>query len=94
MLIPLKVETVIECLSHESNEWDSLATQYSSKEDVALAGLPYETISEIYSKGVFKISQPVPIDHMVEISKSMGIDAEQYRHCDYQVAIAAIVSSH
>ena len=41
MLIPLKVETVVECLSHESNEWDSLATQYSSKEDVALAGLPY-----------------------------------------------------
>ena len=44
MLIPLKVETVIECLSHDSIEWDSLATQYSSKEDVALAGLSNETI--------------------------------------------------
>ena len=34
------------------------------------------------------------MDHMVEISKSLGNDAEQYRHCNYQVAIAAIVSSH
>ena len=31
---------------------------------------------------------------MVDLSKSMSIDAEQYRHCDYQVAIAASVASH
>lgn len=94
MLIPLKVETVKECLSHDSNEWDSLASQYSSKEDTSLAGLTIEKVTEIYNQGVIKATQPVPMSHMVEISKSMGIDAEQYRHCDYQVAIAAIVASH
>ena len=49
MLISLKLETIVECLRHDSSEWDTLATQYSSKEDVGLAGLSNEKILEIYN---------------------------------------------
>ena len=94
MLVPLKVETIIECLNHDSSEWDTLATQYSNKEDFTEVRLSNDKVKEIYDKSIIKATQLVTFDHMVEISKSMGIDAEQYRHCNYQVAIAASVASH
>jgi hypothetical protein len=58
-MIPLKVETVIECLNHDSNEWDALASQYSSKEDVSLERLSNDKIIEIYNHFIIKATKPV-----------------------------------
>jgi flagellar biosynthesis GTPase FlhF len=92
-LAPLSQETIIAVLQEDSNMWETLANQSSSKEKLIQDKLNSEQVRAFYTSEVSKYVDAVPLDEMYEISLQMAQDCEDYWHCEFQAAIAGIIVS-
>ena len=86
--------TINECLGSASHEWEAKVREFDSKEDQGLATLKLEQIEQLHASMTVGIENPVTLDTMISISTDMASEIEEYRHCSYQAAVAAVVASH
>lgn len=51
-------------------------------------------MTEFYKKEISALGNSVSLDEVIDLSKSISEEVKEYRHSDWQSAIAAIVLSH
>ncbi len=79
----LQSNSIIECLSSPVSQWDRNSTQLVEKEDEPDSKLSEEKINEMYNKMIQGIDAPVPLEVMLDISTTVSLEVDQYRHCPY-----------
>jgi hypothetical protein len=80
-------------LSQDSSKWEQLASQNNSIVDQDSKKVSEEKIKELYSTHTKDANHPASFEHLVDISKSISENSDQYHHCEYQALIAAITIS-
>lgn len=76
-------ETIIKCLSQPSQDWEKMVNQYSNLKEIETTDDHLDKIKELYTKTVVNVANPVSIEEMMEISKTISDAGESYRHNDY-----------
>ncbi len=82
-LTHLSSNSIIECLSSPVSQWDRNSNQLVEKEDEPDSKLSDEKITEMYNKMIQGIDAPVPLEVMLDISNTVSLEVDQYRHCPY-----------
>ena len=92
-LVPLESQTIRTCLQAEPDKWETLAMQSSEREELKDSHLTSEQVKEFYEKETAQLPDKVPLEDLHQLSRRVSDEVQEYRHCDYQAAIAAIALS-
>ena len=67
--------------------------QSSEREELKDYHLTSEQVKEFYEKETAQMQEKVPLEDLLQLSRRVSDEVQEYRHCDYQAAIAAIAFS-
>ena len=93
-LAPLQSETIKSVLSANSLQWETLATQNTWKEEVKDEELSEASVIAFYAERTKGVENHVPLNTMLELSRTLSIDVPDYRHNMLQASIAGVVLSN
>jgi superfamily II DNA or RNA helicase len=89
----MKTESIEMCLLEDSSKWEQTAAQFTSFEESKETSMTAEQVSSFYDDETRGLNDVVPLDEMMNISKEMSIEVDDYRHSNFQAAIAGIAAS-
>ena len=92
-LVPLQSETIRTCLQAEPDKWETLALQNSEKEELKDSHMTTEQVQTFYEQQTTGLEEKVPLEDLINLSRRVSDEVPEYRHSDYQAAIAAIAIS-
>ena len=67
--------------------------QSSEREELKDSHLTSDQVKEFYEKETAQLPDKVPLEDLLQLSRRVSDEVQEYRHCDYQAAIAAIALS-
>ena len=82
-LAMMGTETILACLSEDSAQWEALTQKQASKEDRAEAQLKTEAVVGFFQDMTQGLQEVVPLNKLIDLSKEMGEEVEDYHHCEY-----------
>lgn len=89
----LDSETIQMCLQEDSQKWEEVSIQSSNMEEVQDQRLETEAVEAFYKDRTQDCDSVIPLKQMFSISTSVANDVIDYRHCEYQAAVAGVIAS-
>lgn len=92
-LAPLDAESIASCLSEESSNWEKLSILSANLEELKEECLGSETVAAFHREMTAGEEVVVSLESMLGLSQVMAREVEDYRHSEYQAAMAAVITS-
>lgn len=92
-LAPLEQDTIKACLEQDSAKWELLAVQSTNLEEIKGESLDSEQLRNFYETQTAGLQERVPLEELLELSSAMAKDVPEYRHSEFQAAIAGVALS-
>lgn len=89
----METDTIRVCLQSESGKWEALAIQSCGKEEVKDQQMATDNVTEFYEKETTNLIDKVTLDEIFHLSREVSDEVQEYRHSEYQAALAAIALS-